>query len=50
MANRPVLAANWKMNPISAKEAGDLVNGILDAAKAQDRVQIAIFPPYIWLL
>ena len=50
MANRPVLAANWKMNPISAKEAGDLVNGILDAARAQDRVQIAIFPPYIWLL
>jgi triosephosphate isomerase len=48
--NKPVLAANWKMNPVSAGEAGDLIKGILGAATAQDRVQVAVFPPFPWLL
>ena len=50
MDNRPVLAANWKMNPTSAGEAAELVKGIAEAAKSQDRVTVAVFPPFLWLL
>jgi len=50
MANKPVLAANWKMNPVSVGDVSDLVGGILEAAKSQSQVQIALFPPFIWLL
>ncbi len=50
MDNRPVLAANWKMNPTSAGEAAELVKGIADAARGQERVTIAVFPPFVWLL
>jgi triosephosphate isomerase (TIM) len=50
VANRPVLAANWKMNPTTAGEAAALVQGITEAARGQDRVTIAIFPPFVWLL
>ena len=50
-ANRPLLAANWKLNPVTAGEAGDLVQGIRSAADAhQDRVQTVVFPPFPWLL
>jgi triosephosphate isomerase (TIM) len=50
VANKPVLAANWKMNPTSAGEAAALVQGITEAARNQDRVTVAIFPPFVWLL
>jgi triosephosphate isomerase (TIM) len=50
VANKPVLAANWKMNPTSAGEAAALVQGITEAARSQDRVTVAIFPPFVWLL
>ena len=50
MANRPLLAANWKMNPASAGEAAALVAGIAGAARGQDRVTVALFPPFVWLL
>ena len=50
MDNRPVLAANWKMNPTSAGEAAELVKGIAEAAGSQDRVTVAVFPPFVWLL
>ena len=50
LANKPVLAANWKMNPTTAGEAAALVQGITEAARGQSRVTIAIFPPFVWLL
>ena len=50
MNNKPVLAANWKMNPTSAGEATALVQGITAAAKSQDLVTVAVFPPFVWLL
>lgn len=50
-ANRPLLAANWKLNPVTASEASDLVQGIRVAAEThQDRVQTVVFPPFPWLL
>ncbi len=50
MDNRPVLAANWKMNPTSAGEAAELVKAIADAARGQQQVTVAVFPPFVWLL
>ncbi len=46
-----LLAGNWKMNPATAAEAGDIVEGILGAASDHsDKVEVAVFPPFPWLL
>jgi triosephosphate isomerase len=48
---KALLAANWKMNPVNAGDALDLVKGVLPAATAKpELVEVAIFPPYPWLL
>src|SRR5450756_2927677 len=47
----PVVAANWKMNPNNAEDALDLVRGVLSVARGHsDRVEVAIFPPFPWLM
>jgi triosephosphate isomerase len=47
----PLLAANWKMNPADGGEALALVKGLLPiASKYVDRVEVALFPPFPWLL
>jgi triosephosphate isomerase len=51
VAPMPVVAANWKMNPNNAEDALDLVRGILSVARGHaDRVEVAIFPPFPWLM
>jgi triosephosphate isomerase len=48
---KPLLAANWKMNPIDGGQALELVKGVLPVATAHvDRVEVALFPPFPWLL
>ncbi len=48
---KSLLAANWKMNPISAADAAGLVRAILGVyAKHADHVELALFPPFPWLL
>jgi len=48
---KALLAANWKMNPIDGGEAVDIVRGVLPAATAAtDSVEVALFPPFPWLL
>ena len=48
---KALLAANWKMNPVNAGDALDLVKGILPAATEHlDVVEVALFPPFPWLL
>jgi triosephosphate isomerase len=48
---KSLLAANWKMNPTTAADAADLVRGVLEAAEAhKDHVEIALCPPFPWLL
>jgi triosephosphate isomerase (TIM) len=48
---KPLLAANWKMNPVDGGAALDLVRGVLPVATAHvDRVEVALFPPFPWLL
>ncbi len=47
---RPLLAANWKMNPLSAADAVALARGVLPAARRHgERVDVALFPPFPWL-
>ena len=50
-AQKPLMAGNWKMNPVDGGAALDLVKGVLDVATAHvDRVEVALFPPFPWLL
>jgi triosephosphate isomerase (TIM) len=55
MASRPpgmpLVAANWKMNPTNVDDALDLVRGVMSVARGQaDKVEVAIFPPFPWLI
>jgi triosephosphate isomerase (TIM) len=46
----PLVAANWKMNPNNLDDALDLVRGVMAVARGHaDRVEVAIFPPFVWL-
>jgi triosephosphate isomerase (TIM) len=48
---KALLAANWKMNPVNAGDALDLIKGVMPAATSNpDIVEVAVFPPYPWLL
>jgi triosephosphate isomerase len=48
---KPLLAANWKMNPVDGGEALALVKGLLPVTSMYvDRVEVALFPPFPWLL
>ncbi len=47
----PLVAANWKMNPGNLDDALDLVRGVMSVARGQaQNVEVAIFPPFPWLL
>ena len=51
VTDKALLAANWKMNPTDGGDALDLVKGILPVATSSlDNVEVALFPPYPWLL
>jgi triosephosphate isomerase (TIM) len=46
----PLVAANWKMNPNNLDDALDLVRGVMSVARGHaDRVEVAIFPPFVWI-
>ena len=46
----PLVAANWKMNPTNIDDALDLVRGVMAVARGHaNRVEVAIFPPFLWL-
>jgi triosephosphate isomerase len=48
---KALLAGNWKMNPVDGGEAVDLVRGLLPVASSSaDAVEVALFPPFPWLL
>ena len=48
---KPLLAANWKMNPIDRQAAVDLARGVSPAAAEHTaRVDVAVFPPFCWLV
>ncbi len=48
---RPLLAANWKMNPVRASDAAELGRGAVDAARAAAQTtDVVLLPPFPWLL
>jgi triosephosphate isomerase (TIM) len=48
--DRRLLAANWKMNPVTRVDAVELARGVTPAALDQaDLVQVVLFPPFPWL-
>ncbi len=50
MTRQPLVGGNWKLNPTSTEAAVDLARGVAAAAGAgRGRVQIAVFPPTVWL-
>jgi len=50
-ARRPLLAGNWKMNPLAAADAVELARGVSRAAREHaSQVEVALFPPFPWLL
>ena len=50
-STKALLAANWKMNPVDGGEAVDLVRSVLPVAAAStDSGEVALFPPFPWLL
>jgi triosephosphate isomerase len=51
VARLPLLAGNWKMNPASLDQALTLA-GAVEAAAAgwREGVEVAVFPPFPWLL
>jgi triosephosphate isomerase (TIM) len=47
---RPLLAANWKMNPVTLDDAVALARGVTPAARRHGgSVDVALFPPFCWL-
>jgi triosephosphate isomerase len=48
---RPFLAANWKLNPLSRAAAVGLAEAVIPAARRYEaRVEVALFPPFPWLV
>jgi triosephosphate isomerase len=45
---KPFIAGNWKMNT-NSKEAVSLASGLAEAVKEIDTVDVAIFPPLVYL-
>jgi triosephosphate isomerase len=50
-SEKALLAANWKMNPTDGGDALEIVRGVLpEASSHTDHVEVALFPPFPWLL
>ena len=46
---KPIIIANWKMNPVSLRQAKALFSGAERAAR-QGKVQVVVCPPYPFLV
>ena len=46
---KPLIVANWKMNPQTYKEAEDLIKDVLQYMKAAKGVEVVLCPPFTWL-
>ncbi|MBU1557542.1 triose-phosphate isomerase [Patescibacteria group bacterium] len=47
--NKKIIIANWKMNPVSTKEAKKLFLGIKITASKLKNVQTVVCPPFVYL-
>lgn len=46
---KPLVGANWKMNPISLAEAKQLFNSVKEGIKEVEDVETVIFAPFVYL-
>ncbi len=46
---KKLMVANWKMNPLSIKDAAGIFNGIKQTASRLSNVQTVIAPPYLYI-
>ena len=46
---KPLIVANWKMNPVTTKEAEELFNSVKHGVKDIESVETVICPPFIYL-
>ena len=49
MVKRKIVIGNWKMNPLSSKEAEKLFTGIAKSASIVKKTEIVVCPPYLYL-
>lgn len=49
MPKKPLIAGNWKMNPLTLNEAEVLFNSIKKQTKREKNTEIVICPPFIYL-
>lgn len=46
---KPLIVANWKMNPVTIKEAEELFNSVKQGVKDVENAETVICPPFIYL-
>ena len=46
---KPLIVANWKMNPVTMKEAEELFNSVKHGVKDIESAETVICPPFIYL-
>lgn len=46
---KPLIVANWKMNPVTIKEAEELFSSISEGVKNIENAEVVICPPFIYL-
>jgi len=46
---KPLIVANWKMNPTSQKEAKQIFDAIKKGIKSAKNVEVVICPPFVYL-
>lgn len=49
MVHKPLIIANWKMNPASPEEVERLWDSIKEGIKKNKQTEIVICPPFVWL-
>lgn len=49
MPRRPIVIANWKMNPLSLKEAEKLLKAAAMAAAGAKKAEVAVCPPAVFI-
>jgi len=49
MNNKPLIIANWKMNPTTQKEAEHLFGSVEKEVRKIKEAEVVICPPFVWL-
>ena len=49
MAKRKIIIGNWKMNPLSAKEADKLLVGVAKSISTLKNTEVVVSPPFIYI-